>query len=365
MMRRLSLVLFALCGICALSSRLASAQEASSGLDLRATLTGQIAASDELTEEPRSGAPLAGGSRSIAYTTWKFDDRFFFSGSVQLVTRPYYLEDLSTPGYGAKGNILQASLNYSRVSPKGSLLVRAGELTTAFGSFLLRYDDAVNPLIDLPLGYGYYYSPISMLPVAGAQVDVTRGKWDGRVQFANSSPANPRGPFASGQYGNWAGGAGYTIRHGLHVGASAYHGPYLDQSYRYYFPGEVSPSRLPARALGLDISWARGHTTVQGELQKFVMPYTVIPTFRETAGYGEICQVLAPRWFIAARFGASTTNATGKLQNLETSAAFRPNRFQLIKIGYELEHYGYGTHDNDQMLAIQLVTTLHKSVSRQ
>jgi hypothetical protein len=365
MMTKLCLVLIAVGGIYACSFRLASAQEAGSGLDLRATLTGQVVASDELTEESRSGAPVAAGSRSVGYTTWKSGDNFFFSGAVQLVTRPYYFEDLSTPGYGAKGSILQASLNYSRVSSKGSVLVRAGELTTAFGSFLLRYDDAVNPLIDLPIGYGYYYSPVSMFPVAGAQIDVTRGKWDGRVQFANSSPANPRGPFSSGQYGNWAGGAGYTIRQGLHVGASAYRGPYLDQSYRYYFPGEESPSRLPASAAGLDVSWARGHTTVQGELQKFVMPYTVIPTFRETTGYGEICQVLAPRWFIAARYGASTTNATGTLQNLETSAAFRPNRFQLIRIGYEVEHNGYGTHDNDQMLAIQLVTTLHKSLSGQ
>jgi hypothetical protein len=365
MIRKPWLVLFALCEICCLSSRLAPAQEASSGLDLRATLTGQAVASSELTEEPRSGAPVALGSRSVGYTTWKFGDNFFFSGAVQLVTHPYYFEDLSTPGYGAKGNILQASLNYSRVSSKGSLLVRAGELTTAFGSFLLRYDDTVNPLIDLPIGYGYYYSPISMFPVAGAQIDGTRGKWDGRLQFANSSPVNPRGPFSSGQYGNWAGGAGYTIRQGLHVGASAYHGPYLDQSYKYYFPGEVSPGRLPATGAGLDVSWARGHTTVQGELQKFVMPYTVIPTFREIAGYGEVCQVLAPRWFIAARFGASSANATGRMQNLETSAAFRPNRFQLIKIGYELERYSNGTGDKDQMLAIQFVTTLHKSLSRQ
>ena len=118
MIRKLWLVLLALWGICTWSSRPVSAQEASSGLDLRATLTGQVVASHELTEEPRSGAPLAAGSRSIAYTTWKFDDSLFFSGSVQLVTRPYYFDDLSTPGYGAKGSILQASLNYSRVSSK-------------------------------------------------------------------------------------------------------------------------------------------------------------------------------------------------------------------------------------------------------
>jgi len=362
--RRLRLAVFAFCAI-GVGARVSLAQEANSGFDLRATLTGQSVASSELTEAPRSGAPLSIGSRSVAYPTWKVNENFFLTGAIQLITRPYYFKDLSVSGYGAKGNILQASLNYSRVSSNGSLLLRAGELTTAFGSFLLRYDDADNALIDLPMEYGYYYSPVSILPVAGAQIDVTRGKWDGRLQFANSSPANPRGPFSSGQYGNWAGGVGYSIRQGLHVGASAYHGPYLESGYKYYYPGEESPSRLPANALGIDVSWAYRHTAAQGELQKFVMPYTLIPKFRETAGYGELRQVLAPRWFVATRYGVSTTSATGKVQNLETSIAFRPDRYQILKVGYELEHYSQKSQANDQMLAIQIVTTIHKSLTRQ
>jgi len=32
---------------------------------------------------------------------------------------------------------------------------RAGQLGSAIGSFNLRYDDAVNPLIDMPSLYGY------------------------------------------------------------------------------------------------------------------------------------------------------------------------------------------------------------------
>ena len=362
--KKLRLAVFAYCAIC-VGARVALAQEADSGFDLRATLTAQSIASSDLTVAPRSGAPLSIGSRSVAYPTWKVNENFFITGSVQLITRPYYLQHLSTPGYGAKGSILQASFNYSRVSSNGSLLLRAGELTTAFGSFLLRYDDVDNALIDLPLEYGYYYSPVSILPVTGAQIDVTREKWDARLQFANSSPANPRGPFSSGQYGNWAGGAGYTIRQGLHIGASAYHGPYLESGYKYYYPGEVSPSRLPANAFGIDVSWAHRHTIAQGELQKFVMPYTLIPKFRETAGYGELRQVLAPRWFVATRYGVSTTSAAGQVQNLEASVAFRPDRFQLIKVGYELEHHSQKPDANDQMLAIQFVTTIHKSLTRQ
>jgi hypothetical protein len=349
----------------ALNAQFLAAQEASSGFDLRATLTAQAVASNELTEEPRSGSPMILGSRAVIYPTWKINDNWFVTGALQFATRPYFYEDLSTTGYGAKGNVLQSTLNYSRVSQKGSILVRAGEMSTAFGSFMLRYDDTDNAFVDLPIGYGYYYSPVSILGVAGAQVDATKGKWDARLQFANSSPANPRSLFGPDQYGNWAGGAGFTIRQGFRVGVSAYRGPYLDRKYPYFFPGEANPSRLPAKALGLDVNWAHGHTSVQGELQTFVMPYRAIPTFRETAGYGEIKQVLNARWYLAVRPGFSSANASGDQQTLETAAGFRPNRLQLIKVGYEYEHYSTGTQRDDNTLAFQLVTTLHKSVGRE
>jgi hypothetical protein len=351
--------------LCTLQSgQVLLAQEAHSGLDLRASVTAQTVVSNVLTEEPRSGSVAAAGFRSVAYPTWKINDNWFVTGSVQLASRPYFYEDFSMQGYGLKGNLLQATLNYSRVWDKGSLLVRAGEMTTAFGSFLLRYDDADNPLIDLPIEYGYYYAPVSMLPVAGAGLDVTRGRLDGRIQFANSSPANPRSPFATDQYGNWAGGAGYTIRQGLRVGASAYRGPYLSRNYKFFFPGEINPNLLTAHALGADLDWIHHHTSVRAEAQKFVMPYSVIPTFRESAGYVEFVQVLSPRWYLAARGGFSDSNASGNARNIETAAGFRPNRHQLVKISYEFEHYSAGPYPHANTLAMQLVTTFHAAAGR-
>jgi hypothetical protein len=94
------------------------------------------------------------------------------------------------------------------------------------------------------------------------------------------------------------------------------------------------------------------------------MQYKAIPTFHETAGYGEFRQVLSPRWYLAVRDGFSTANAGGNTQVLETAAGFRPNRFQLIKAGYEYEHYSVGNQRHNNTLAIQLITTIHKSVSR-
>jgi hypothetical protein len=345
-----------------LSAHCMMSQETNSGIDLRATVTAQVVGSSQLADLPRSGAPVAAGARILAYPAIKFDDHLSVTSTVQLVTRPYYYADLSSKGYGATLRVLQATVNYSRVGQNGSILLRAGEMSSAFGSFVLRYDDAENALVDLPPAYGYY-SPVSLSAVAGAQIDATRGKWDGRIQFANSSPSNPRSPFARDQYGNWAGGAGYTIRQGFRVGGSAYEGPYLDRSYPYFFPGEKNPGKLRAHGLGMDAAWEHGRTRVFMEADKFVLPYSVIPSFRESAGYAEVREVLSPRWFVAGRVGLTRNNIPAHTRSFETSAGFRPNRLQLLKIGYELEQYSFGSDRNANIFAIQFITTFHKSAA--
>jgi hypothetical protein len=345
------------------SSQILCAQEAASGLDFRESLSALGVASNVLSAAPRSGTPVAGGFRSVTYPTWKINANWTVTGALQFVTRPYFYPDFETAGHGAKGFVLQSTLNYSRISDKGSLLVRAGVLSTSFGSFLLRYDDADNPLIDMPPQYGYYYAPVSTSGLPGAQVDASRGKWDGRLQFANSSPANPRSLFAHDQYGNWAGGAGYTIRQGFRVGVDAYRGPYLDRQYAYFFPGEHNPSTLPATGLGVDASWSRGHTSLQFEEDKFLMTYGVIPDFSQNVGYLEIRQVLNPRWYLALRPGYTAANEGGDMRVLESAVGFRPDRFQVIKVDYEIEHYTQGSPRNQSTLAVQWVATLHKSIA--
>lgn len=347
-----------------------AAQEANSGFDLRSTLSAQDAVSNLSTDPPRSASPEIAGFRAVFYPVWKLSDHWSVSGAWQLYSRPYFFEDLSTVGYGANGNLLQATLNYARVSDKGSFQVRAGQLTTAFGSFPLHYDDAVNILVDLPLEYGYYGTPVSPLGVGAVEVDATRGKWDGRAQFANSSPANPQSLFGRDQYGNWAGGGGFTVRQGFRIGVSGYRGPFLDRSNDGYvtagsYDAAAKPSKWPAHGLGLDVQWARGHWTLQGELQRFVLPYYPwTTTHREQAGYAEMKRTLAPRWYIAARGGYTHANEGGDVQSLETAAGFRPDSFQLIKIDYEYQHMSMGEYRNSNTLAFQVVTTLHFSAAQ-
>src|SRR5258708_36758566 len=117
-----------------------------------------------------------------------------------------------------RADVLQAQLRYSRFWQKRSLVVRLGQMSSAFGSFLLRYDDAANPLIGLPQAYGYYYKGVTSLGLAGAQVDVVGDRFDARAQYTNSSPANRRSVFDSDPSGNWTAGGGLTLRPGLRHG---------------------------------------------------------------------------------------------------------------------------------------------------
>jgi hypothetical protein len=309
-------------------------QEAESGFELRSTVSAQSMYSDDLTRSPRDGASMTGGSQALLYPTWKIDSHWAVAGAIQVHSRPYFPEEFTTQGYGVKTNILNANISYSRFWGNGSVIVRAGQLTSAFGSFLLRYDPAANPLTGVPSGYGYYGGGVAIAGMAGAQVDGTIGPLDMRVQITSSSPANPRSVFDRDQYPNWTGGVGYTIRQGFRVGVSAYRGPYLDRNFPYYFPGEGRPRDLPATGYGLDVQWGRGHWNVYGEMAHFQMTYKAIPTYNVQTGYAEVRRVLNPRWYAAVRAGFNHPLTYPGSEAYEVAAGFRPTASQLLKFGY-------------------------------
>lgn len=341
------------------------AQEADSGTELRATVTAGAAYSSRLTDAPRDGAPVVGGFRAILYPTWKINRHWAVSGAIQTHSRPYFAEEFSSQGYGIKTDILQAHLSYSQFWKKASLVVRAGQLSSAFGSFLLQYDDSRNYLTGMPIAYGYYGQTVSTLSLTGAEVDATAGRLDMRAQYVNSSPANRRSILAHDQYGNWAGGAGYTIRQGFRVGGSFYYGPYLDRKYPYYFPGEAKPRELPASAYGVDVQWGRGRWNVNGEWQRFLMTYRAIPNFTERTGYIESRYVLHPRWYVAARAGYVRASAFPGHEAYEVVAGFRPAADQLLKIGYQrLQGPTIRASQEDALLVQWVVSFRAASIAR-
>jgi hypothetical protein len=334
----------------------ARAQEAPSGFELRTTLSGAAFYSHQLSTQDNATGPVSGGFRAMLYPVWKWNAHWSVEGAVQIHSQPSFFEEFSPDEQrSVKADTLQAHINYSKFWRKGSVVVRAGILSSAFGSFL-RYDDAVNPLIDMPMSYGYYYRGITNLGLTGVQADATLGRFDFRAQFANSSPANRRNILESDQYGNWTGGIGYTIKQGLRVGASAYHGPYLSRDYAFFFPGELNPKNLPASAIGIDAEWGQGHWNVYGEWQKFEMTYHVIPTYRYQTGYAEVRKVLHPRWYVAARLGYLQPERFAGHQAYEIVVGFRPNRYQLVKAGYQIQQGPNIRGTLSNAFAVQIVT---------
>jgi hypothetical protein len=342
--------------LCSLFTGTLLAQESGSGIDVRATITGEAAYSHYPADAPRNSAAVTAGIRAMFYPEWKISSHWAVSGAFQLNSVPYFHDDLST-ARGVRAHVLQAHLGYYRVWKDASLIIRAGQLQSAFGNFLLHYDDAANPLFGAPAQYGYDFGGVTTLGLVGMEAAATLGKWDARAQFTNSSPANPRGVFDTDQYANWTGGAGYTFRQGLRAGISAYRGPYLDRHYPTYSKGEARPIDLPATAWGADVEWARGHLNVTGEWQRFSLPYRAIPSVQQTASYGDVKFVLNPRWYVAARAGFRHINRNAGEETYELTAGFRPGANQLIKAGYILERSRSG--GLQPMLGVQFITTIH------
>ena len=326
------------------------------GLDLPITVSGGGFASHRLSGETGSDSNIAGGVRAIAYPTLRINENWYFSGAIQIHSRPYLFEEFELQGAGVEVDTLQAYIGYERLWSDKFISVRAGQLASAFGSFSLRYDDDANPLIDLPIGYGYYYtSPVTTLGLSGVQLEAGAARVDARVQFTSSSPTNRRGIRDDGQYGSWTGGAGFTPIQGLRIGASAYRGPYLHDQHPFNLPGEIHSKLLPASGLGLDVQFARGHWYANGEINHFRKAYTVIPTLTQSVGWGELKYVVHPRWYLAGRLNYSRSNLIPSREQYEFVVGYRQSRNSLVKVGYQVVRGARIRGNLDNVLAVQLV----------
>ena len=334
------------------------AQEADSGVSVPFTLSGQGIHTHRPQAEDPSASSAVAAFRAMFYPSVKLSPHWFGYAAIQVRSEPYFFEDTYSTDRAVEPEPLQAFVGYTRSADFKSFLVKAGQLSSAFGSFLPRYDDAVNPLIDWPLSYGYYYKPVSFSGVMGVEVDATFRRLDTRFQIVNSSPMNPQGPRSNDQHLQWAGGAGYTVRDGLRIGFSAYHGPYMKQSSRFLSVGDRSAD-YPATGLGIDGQWAKGRWSFNGEWQHFDFPYPRLATLVAHHGYAEGKLVLTPRLYAAVRAGYQNyTYLAPDRQNYDFVVGYRPNRFQLVKVGYQWlrDQKVQGTHDD--VWAIQYVTSI-------
>lgn len=331
----------------------ARGQEARFGFTDPLTIT--LAGSHSRQNPSRTFTPAI---RANFYPSLKLGSNWFAYGAIQVHSSGFFYEELQEQKRHLDIMAIQAYIGYSRVSNGKAITVKAGQLASAFGSFALRYDDSRNWLIDLPQSYGYYYFPVTVAGMPGAEVDVALGKADLRAQLTNSSPSNPRSFRQSDQYANWTFGGGYTIRQGFRIGASGTHGAYLHRQHRFFFPGEAAPKALPATGYGTDVQWGRGRWTANAEAMRFQYPYRAIPYFFNTAFYAEAKFTISARWFLAARSGSRwRTAGLGHDQAYEGAVGYRPAAGHLVKAGYLALRSPFERSTRNNVIGFQYVMT--------
>jgi len=382
------------------------AQDANYGFSVPVTLSGGAMYTGRL--QMVGVSPFTAGARGMLYPTLKLGTHWFAYAAVQIELAPYFYYDAYDGDHEIYKNFLQAYLGYSFRAGQTAWVIKAGQLSSAFGSFPLHYDDADNPLLDQPLPYinelslaasqlpcgvkdltSQYYGavwsqcggaygvqdgliPVTLYGLPGVEADVSGYGWDGRVQITSGSPASPQPISHVNQYAQWTAGGGYTIRHGFRVGVSAFRGPYLDQPLATLLPAGTTLRDFPASGIGVDAQWARGHWSVSGEWQRFQFD---LPNFVESpslaVGYAEIKRVLTPRVYLAARLGwlktgrvadnqgVSASEFAPKVGSYEFAGGFWLNRRQLLKVGYEWLDIGGQGGTRNNVIGIQLVTSIH------
>ena len=362
--------------VCALSSLTpVAAQESVAGFTMPMTVTAGFMDTHRRQLNDPGASTLSGAVEAMLYPSVRFDQHWFASAAIQLGSSPFYYFQAYSSNHEFSRRVIQGLMGYTRIRNKNSLTIKAGQLVSAFGSFPLRYDNEINPLIDAPLGYGAseygpLTYPVTLYGLAGAEVDVNWRRLDARLQFVNSSLANPRILFAGGQTPNWVGGGGYTISQGFRIGASVAHGGYLTTG-KLLLPTE-NASNWPVTAVGVDVQWARGYWAATGEWQRFHFPYPrIIPDINLTLGYAELKRTLHPRLYVAARVGYNTNMADLSTwqpfikrilpdrQSYELAVGLRLNRLQLLKVGYEWLHKDRIQGTKDNVFGLQLITSLN------
>ncbi len=385
--------------VAALSGTLwAQTQDGDVGVAMPFSVSAGLLNSHRLKSDDASASPFAASFRAVFKPNAQFGEHWFFYSAIQVSSTPYFYYDSYDSQRALEVQLLQGFVGYKRQLGQATLLVKAGRLSSAFGSFPLRYDDTDNPLLDQPLSYSYpvqiradqlpcnidnlieqreyrYPSfdcggatsessgvvPVTLYGLPGVEIDAAYRRIDVRLQVTNSSPSNPRSILSRSQHAQWTAGAGYTLRQGFRIGVSGFRGAWLDRATTHYI-GDYAAS-----GLGIDAQWNRGRWSTSAEWQRFQFNY---PGFRTapatTFGYVEAKAVVNPRLYLAGRAGFQRYNHPADAferssiaflparEVWELAAGYRFNRMQLLKVGYEWLHPG----TRDRVIALHFVTSI-------
>jgi hypothetical protein len=331
------------------------AQESNFGVSVPITASAGVVDSHRLQLADPSNSRAAFGFRVMLYPTLKLGKRWFAYAAIQTRLMPYFYYDAFFPDRNLHTDVIQGYAGYTVQRGHSTLVIKAGQLVSAFGFFPLRYDDMDNPVLDQPLAYITTLglrtdqlvrgttalmrqpygglTPVTLYGLPGMQAEVSLRQFDARLQVTSGSPAYPAAVSDVRHYAQWTAGAGYTIRQGFRVGASVFTGPYLEPQVAFSLPAGTTVRDFPATGMGIDTQWARGRWSLFGEWQhiRFDLPvFVVTPTI--DSGYGEAKSILTPRLYVAGRAGwfrpGRVTDTSGVPPSISPRSSSRTNSAQ-------------------------------------
>lgn len=381
-------------------------QESDFGISMPVTISGGAMHTGRLQLAEPDNSAYSAGFQAVLYPTLRLGKHWFAYSAMQFRLAPYLYYDAYDAEHEWYVQALQAFVGYQVQKDKTSFVIKAGRLSSAFGAFPLRYDDAENAVLDQPLSYiqtlplrndqipcgvadllkqhyGYVWNqcggptngawgltPVTLYGLPGIQAEISSHRVDGRIQVTSGSPSNPLSISHAPDYSQWVAGGGYTIQQGFRVGVSGFRGPYLSPALADLLPVGTTVRDFPASGFGVDVQWARGHWNTSGEWQRFQYDspnLTTAPSI--VSSYVEAKRILSPRFYVAGRAGwyrpggardvggASTSQFAGTIGSYELGGGAWINRHQLVKASYEwlrIQNFP-GTQTN--VLGVEFVTT--------
>jgi hypothetical protein len=397
-------------GVGALLAVAGIAQEADYGIAMPVTASFGVMDTHRFDYFNPAASPVAANFRLMFYPTLRLGKHWFAYAAIQVRRLPYFYYDAYLTGRGVEANLVQGYVGYTMHTGPATIVFKAGQMVTAFGSFPLRYDDAENPLMDQPLAYitelpirgdqlscgvadlrqqsyGYVWAgcggesgsgpgitPVTLYGQPAAQAEISVHRFDGRVQMTSSSPAYAEGwNEMSRRYLQWTAGGGFTIQQGFRVGVSEFRGPYMENTITPWLPAGTTVRSFPAIGRGLDVQWARGRLSANGELQgfRFDAPNFVVPP-RILSGYVELKARLTPRVFAAIREGflktesvldtqgVSASEFAPTLQATEVGIGYWLHPRVLAKVSYEFMQAAGSSGSKSNVLGMQLVASFNQ-----
>lgn len=391
------------------------AQEASYGISAPIVVSGAAEFSHSAGGDDTSTQGLAGVRATVA-PSLRLGSHWFAYSLIDIRSSDYlsYSNDADDSDLNAR--LSQAYIGYKHDFEHGSLLVKAGRLATAFGSYPLQYDDAKTAFINPPAGYsqplplrpdqrtcdlddlldqsyggavafhcggssapGYGLLPVTLYGIPGVETQISWKRIDARAQMTNSSPSNPQSLLSTSQALQWTTGGGYSFHGGLRAGFSQFHGPYLESSIASALPPGKHFRDYSASGFGIDSQWSHAAWAVEGESQFF---HFDVPGFIQSpsqqGAYVQIKRILSPRYYAAFRssmerpgaardgFGEGIGHFQDSRESQEFVFGYWLNHLQLLKIGIQYANWNAWSYEDDFEparhevgLQLQLVTSFN------